>query len=83
MTHLEGCHFECKGVCNAVMPFCTCDIVRNQESMNNSIIIYDPRLPIDQQHVDDDLPEVLLDEDGEPVSDVDSDEDMFDSINDR
>ena len=40
---------------------------------------YDPRLPIDQQHVDDDLPEVLLDEDGEPVVEEDSDEDMFDS----
>lgn len=44
---------------------------------------YDTRLPIDQQHVDDDLPEVLLDENGEPVVDEDSDEDMFDSVDER
>lgn len=42
---------------------------------------HSPYLPIDQQHVDDD--EILLDENGEPVVDEDSDEDMFDYIDER
>lgn len=40
----------------------------------------DPRLPIDQQHVDDDIPEVALDENGDPV--VESDDDYEDSDDD-
>lgn len=47
---------------------------------------YDPRLPEDRQGTFDpgnDLPEVLLNENGEPVVDEDSDEDMFDSVDER
>lgn len=37
----NDCHYECKGLCNAAMPFCTCgqetimhQIIKNQEEMN-------------------------------------------------
>jgi len=42
--------------------------------------VIDPRLPIDQQHVDDDIPEVTLDENGDPI--VASDDDYEDNNED-
>lgn len=46
----------------------------------------DPYLPLSHQGMFDpgnDLPEVPLDENGEPVVDEDSDEDMFDYVDER